>query len=111
MGSAASLPTAATDAELLEALRSLPEAQRDRLAAALRAAQDADVERLFVACLRRRAEREALRKAQREERKAVAKRAKEQAMDAAFENDRETLLRLMDEGRAAICQHFPCFSP
>ena len=63
MGSAASLPTTATDAELQEALQALPAAQRARLAAALRAAQDAEQERLFVGCLRRRAEREAKRRA------------------------------------------------
>ena len=53
---------------------------------------------MFLKCLRKRAEREAKKKLEKEERKVAAKKLIDKAMEAAFDNELDDLLKLMDEG-------------
>ena len=57
------------------------------------AAELAEQEKMFLKCLRKRAEREARRKLEKEERKAAAKKLKDKAMEAAFDNELDDLLK------------------
>ncbi|CAK9008086.1 unnamed protein product [Durusdinium trenchii] len=58
----------------------------------------AEQEKLFLKCLRKRAERETKRKQEKEEKRAAAKKLKEQALEAAFDNELDLLLKLFDQG-------------
>eukprot|EP00933_Yihiella_yeosuensis_P036973 TRINITY_DN30828_c0_g1_i1.p1 TRINITY_DN30828_c0_g1~~TRINITY_DN30828_c0_g1_i1.p1 ORF type:complete len:667 (+),score=191.20 TRINITY_DN30828_c0_g1_i1:141-2141(+) len=55
-------------------------------------------EQLFQKCLRRRAEREQQKKLEKEERRAALQAQKEQALEAAFDNEVDALLALFDKG-------------
>ena len=55
------------------------------------AAELAEQEKMFLKCLRKRAEREAKKKLEKEERKAAAKKLKDKAMEAAFDNELDDL--------------------
>lgn len=63
----------------------------------------AEQEKLFLKCLRKRAEREAKKKLEKEEKKAAAKKLKEEAMEAAFDNELDVLLKLFDQGVEPEC--------
>mmetsp|Transcript_8016 Transcript_8016/g.18668 ORF Transcript_8016/g.18668 Transcript_8016/m.18668 type:complete len:634 (+) Transcript_8016:28-1929(+) len=67
------------------------------------AAELAEQEKLFLKCLRKRAEREAKKKLEKEEKKAAAKKLKEKAMEAAFDNELDDLLKLFEEGVEPEC--------
>ncbi|CAL1131784.1 unnamed protein product, partial [Cladocopium goreaui] len=73
----------------------------------------AEQEKLFLKCLRKRAEREAKKKLEKEQKKAAAKKLKEElpanpwctkeAMEAAFDNELDVLLKLFDQGVEPEC--------
>lgn len=133
MGSAGSLAKEAheaTDDELCTVLRSLSSDSLARVKKALTLARSADPltqtgvvaagededgvdealakelaeqEKLFLKCLRKRAERETKRKQEKEEKRAAAKKLKEQALEAAFDNELDLLLKLFDQGVEPEC--------
>lgn len=63
----------------------------------------AEQEKLFLKCLRKRAEREAKKKLEKEEKKAAAKKLKEEALEAAFDNELDVLLKLLEQGVEPEC--------
>lgn len=102
MGAGASLAkdslSDASDAQIRSALGELSSAEWAKVHEEL-----AEQEKLFLKCLRKRAEREAKKKLEKEQKKAAAKKLKEEAMEAAFDNELDVLLKLFDQGVEPEC--------